>query len=291
MDYAVAFLNFLKFEKRYSKYTVEAYEMDLAQYFEYCNQQHTNAIEATARVVRGWVVFLLESGIANRSVNRKISSLKTFYKFLFREGYIQVNPLVKIESLKNRKTLPSFLTENQVNQVLDELQFTDDYAGKRDRLIIEIFYHTGIRLSELINIRIQDIDISNQTLKVLGKRNKERIIPITQSLQKSISAYMVFRNEIEGADAYLLLTNGGEKLYPVFVYNVVKQVLSLVTTQEKRSPHVLRHTFATHLLNNGAEINAIKELLGHSSLAATQVYTHNSFEKLKRIYKQAHPRA
>ena len=292
MDHIVSFLNHLEFEKRYSKRTIESYHTDLLQFDHYCNKVEVSLLSADSKLIRSWIVSLLEGGCANRSVNRKISTLKSFYKYYLREGAITANPLVKVDSLKNKKRLPVFVTENQIMQLFDEIDFGADLAGHRNKLIIELFYVTGMRLSELINIKYKDIDHTNLTIKVLGKRNKERVIPVTLDMLKSINCFIeLCRQELDGASDYLFTTGKGQKMYPKLVYRIVTTALGLVTTMDKRSPHVLRHTFATHMLNNGAEISAIKELLGHSNLAATQVYTHNTFEKLKRIYKQAHPRA
>jgi len=294
MNYILSFLNYLEFEKRYSKLTIESYRTDLLQFKNYCNSINKGELLiADAKLIRGWIVVLLEDDCQNRSVNRKISALKSFYKFLLRQGYISSNPLLKVESLKIGKQLPVFVTENQTDRLFNDVEFGTDFSGVRNKLILDLLYATGIRLSELINLKCKDIDKTNLTIKVFGKRSKERIIPITMEMVRSIDNYLdltdkeLHNTRIE----YLLVTDKGEKLYPKFVYRVVTQAINLVSTQAKKSPHVLRHTFATHMLNNGAEINAIKELLGHSSLAATQVYTHNTFEKLKKIYKQAHPRA
>jgi len=293
MDLIHSFLNYLEFEKRYSKRTIESYQTDLLQFNQYCSGRGIEQLSAAdSKIVRNWIVVLLEDSCSNRSVNRKLSTLKSFYKFLLKQGFTKVNPLNRIDSLKTRKKLPVFVTSNQINQLLDEVTFKPDFSGTRNKLIIELLYNTGIRLSELINLKEADIDSSNLTIKVLGKRNKERTIPITLPLINAIEHYRILKyQEFGNACAFLLVTDKGTYLYPKLVYRITTSALNQVTTMDKRSPHVLRHTFATHLLNNGAEISAIKELLGHTSLAATQVYTHNSFEKLKKIYKQAHPRA
>jgi integrase/recombinase XerC len=295
MNFLLSFLNYLEFEKRYSKRTTESYKIDLFQFEQYCSttESITELTAVEPKTIRRWIVRLLEDGCENRSVNRKISALKSFYKFLLRQGYIHIHPLLKVDSLKIGKHVPVFVTPNQTNLLFNEVTFTDDFHGSRNRLILEIFYATGIRLSELINLRYKDVDKDNLTLKVLGKRSKERIVPITLELRNSIEAYMLkkggkFTNLVTD---YLLVTDKGSKLYAKFVYRIVNTALNTVSTLDKKSPHVLRHTFATHLLNNGADICAIKELLGHTTLAATQIYTHSTFEKLKKIYKQAHPRA
>jgi integrase/recombinase XerC len=292
MDYILSFLNNLEYEKRYSKRTIESYQIDLLQFNLFCDKIDIKLPLADSKLIRSWIVSLLEGGCSNRSVNRKISTLKSFYKYHLRQGSISINPLVKVDSLKIKKKLPVFVTENQIKRLFDDIEFGADLAGNRNKLIIELFYLTGIRLTELINLKFKDIDHANLTIKVLGKRNKERVIPVTISMLKSIDCYIdQLRKELDESSEYLFTTEKGMKMYPNLVYRIVKTALGLVTTLDKRSPHVLRHTFATHMLNNGAEISAIKELLGHSSLAATQVYTHNTFEKLKKIYKQAHPRA
>jgi integrase/recombinase XerC len=295
MDQVGSFLKYLEFEKRYSLRTIESYRIDLMQFSDFClkNAAIESIITIEALAIRDWIVYLLDSGYSNRSVNRKISALKSFYKYLLRNKFVDTIPIAKIESLKNKKRLPVFVPESKIDQLAELIDWGEGFPGKRNVLIFQMLYFTGMRLSELIFLKETDFDPSNLNLKVLGKRNKERLIPVTPQFSSDIAAYIGLKQEIFGAAGtqYLFVTDKGMKLYPNFVYRVVKSALSLITTMDKRSPHVLRHTFATHMLNNGAEINAIKELLGHANLAATQVYTHNTFEKLKKIYKQAHPRA
>lgn len=289
-----AFLDYLQYIKRYSQYTLKSYDTDLEQFIFFCeNTNETKVENADYKLVRFWIVSLMENGLSSRSVNRKITTLRTFYKYLLKEGIVDKNPLQKIVPPKNKKSLPSFIEEKSMHSLLDNVSFNDDFEGIRNKLLIEMFYCTGARRSELINLYLKNVNINTSTIKVVGKRNKERIIPFNIELKNLIEQYLVKRSVLEVVEdsEYLFLTKKGSKLYPELVYRVVKLYLSLVTTSEKKSPHVLRHTFATHMLNKGAELNAIKELLGHSNLAATEVYTHNSFEKLKHIYKQAHPRA
>jgi integrase/recombinase XerC len=231
----------------------------------------------------------MEEKIGTRTINRKISTLKTFYKYLLRQGIVSENPMLKIQSPKTSKRLPVFVEKEKMDLLLDNIEFGSDEEGLRNQLIIEMFYATGMRLSELINLKLLNIDLHDSRLKVLGKRNKERIIPFSGELSRKIRDYLSVRKE--KSNDYLFVTAKGEKMYEKLVYNIVKQYLSLVTTVDKKSPHVLRHTFATHMLNNGADLNSIKELLGHANLSATQVYTHNTVEKLKSVHKQAHPRS
>jgi len=287
------FLKYLKLEKRYSSHTVKAYQIDLTQFKDYLEETYESVLhKAKHPMVRSWLAQMLDFGFSPRSVNRKITTLKSFYKFLLKEEEIKEDPTIKIVSPKISKKIPSFVEEAQMRKLLDELDFVDGYAGVRDKLIIELFYSTGIRQAELINLKIKDIDISGRTIKVLGKRNKERLIPLTNVLCQKIDAYLKLRAELPIKDySYLLLTTKGKRLYPSLVYRQVNHYLSQVTSLDKKSPHVLRHTFATHMLNNGADLNAIKELLGHANLSATQVYTHNTIDKLKKVYNQAHPRA
>ncbi len=295
MNYKESFLGYLQHEKRNSSNTVQSYSTDLDQFTRYCRSVHKNLNlnEVDVKVVRGWVVQLMKEGLAPRSVNRKLTTLKTFYQFLIREGAITKNPMNGILGLKQKTKLPEFVEQEHMDQLLDQYDFGEDFSGTRNRLLIEILYVTGIRREELIGMRDHDIDIDGMTIKVLGKRNKERMIPFIKEMKPNIEKYLKYRNEsFPGlVDSYFFLSDKGKKMYGKLVYRIVKKHLEFVTTIEKKSPHILRHTFATHLLNNGADLNAVKELLGHANLSATQIYTHNTFEKLKQVYKLAHPRA
>ena len=242
-------------------------------------------------MIRSWFVYLMEDETTARSVNRKLSTLKSFYKFLIREGELEENPIRKITPPKTSKRLPVFVEKDKMEMLFDKIEFGKGYPGIRDKMILEMFYSTGMRLSELVNLKETDVDLHGDTRKVLGKRNKERLIPFSKKFGSLLKDYIEAKRQEFGGAQDLFLTDKGKKIYTKMAYRIVHNNLGLVTTMEKKSPHVLRHTFATHLLNNGAELNAVKELLGHASLAATQVYTHNSIEKLKRIYKQAHPKA
>ncbi len=288
-----SFFQYLQFEKRYSAHTITAYKSDLISFSEYIQAQFE--IEDLAQVphtfIRSWIVQLMDEGMKSKSVNRKISSLKTYYKFLQREGEIAQSPMLKIISPKVPKRLPQFVEEKGMENLLDKIDFENTFEGIRNRLIIELFYATGIRVSELVNLKSIDVNLGSQQIKVLGKRNKERIIPISEHLLAIMNLYLDEKSHSIGDSEHYFCNEKGEELYIKYVYRLVKSELSKVTTIQKRSPHILRHTFATHMLNNGADLNAIKEILGHSSLAATQVYTHNSIEKLKNIYKQAHPKS
>jgi integrase/recombinase XerC len=291
-----SFIQHIKYEKRYSPNTLIAYTKDLTQFRDFIHQMYqVNSIQdVNHQMIRSWIIQLVNNEATSRTVNRKISTLKTYYKYLLKENIILSNPLLKIISPKTNKNLPEFVSIEKMDELLDEVDFGDSFAGVRDKLILEVFYFTGMRLSELINLTDADVDISNQKIKVLGKRNKERIIPITSVLCDSMLKYIAFRKKtisLANQNDYFFVTEKGQKIYKKLVYRIVHSYLSRVSTFQKKSPHVLRHTFATHMLNNGADLNAIKELLGHSNLAATQVYTHNSISKLKSIYKQAHPRA
>ncbi len=290
------FINHLKFEKRYSPHTITAYTKDLDQFDSFLRSEYEvlNANEISYQMVRSWIVGLIEQDISARSVNRKLSTLKSYFKYLVREELIKENPMPKVQPPKTSKKLPVFVDRESMETLFSEDIFSNDFDGTRDRLILEMFYMTGIRLSELINLKNSDIDFYQQNIKVLGKRNKERIIPISAELIDSIKKYIEIKDknvEVPEQNDYFYVTIRGKKLYEKLAYHIVNLYLGKVSTLQKKSPHVLRHTFATHMLNNGADLNAIKEILGHSNLAATQVYTHNTIEKLKNIYKQAHPRA
>lgn len=289
-----SFLDSLRYERNYSEKTVLAYGEDISQLREFAQEEigDFNPAEVTPELIREWIVSLMDKGYASTSVNRKLSSLRSFYKFLLKKKVVLVDPLRKITGPKNKKPLPSFLKENEMNRLLDDTDFGEGFEGCRDHLIIEMFYATGIRLSELIGLDDKDVDFSASLLKVTGKRNKQRLIPFGDELKEGMLEYVNVRNEqvLESGGAFFVRKNG-ERLYKNLVYNLVKRNLSKVVTLKKRSPHVLRHTFATTMLNNEAELGAVKELLGHSSLATTEIYTHTTFEELKKVYKQAHPRA
>ena len=295
-DYPISeFLNYLTFQKRYSRHTTVSYENDLAAFFDFAVVQYNSKTinEISSSMVRSWLASLKEAKIASKTVNRKISSLKSFFKYQLKIGKLEVNPMASIVSLKISKRLPSFIEQKDTATLFNYVEFPDTWEGKTNRLLLTILYYTGIRLSELINIKELHVDKSNSTLKVLGKGNKERIIPVNNDLLQQINDYILQKKIYfaENLNGFLLINKNAKKLYPKYVYNVVKKYLGEVSTNERKSPHILRHTFATHLTNNGADINAIKELLGHSSLASTQIYTHNSIDKLKEAHRLAHPKS
>ena len=293
-SHIISFLSYLAYERRYSKHTMEAYQNDLEQFYYYLKTEYAKeGIElATHLEIRSWIVKMMEAEISPRSINRKLSSLKSFYKFVMRNGILSKSPMAKVLAPKTSTRLPVFVEKTGIERLLNDIEFPDTFEGKRDKMVIELFYNTGMRRSELLNLKETDIDSYQAQIKVLGKGNKERIIPIQPQLRDGLKVYITFKNTtISHPSAFLFVNSEGKQLAPSNIYQLVKKYLNLVTTVDKKSPHVLRHTFATHLMNNGADINAVKELLGHTSLAATQVYTHNTIDKLKDIYKQAHPKA
>ena len=287
-----SFFDYLTYEKKYSIHTITSYKNDLHQFIEFINPQKEEfpAVEINYQHVRAWVANLIKHKISARSVNRKLSSLKSFFKYLQRLKIIEINPLSKISGPKTPKRLPVFIDENHMVNLFSDVKFEEGFNGQRDQLILDLLYQTGIRRSELTHLKESDIDLFNSTIKVLGKRNKERIIPISLPLKRNLESYLKVKEELNLSNMMLLVSEKGNTLSEQAVYKSVKKYLAQITTIQKKSPHVLRHTFATHLLNNGADINAVKDLLGHANLSATQVYTHNTIDKLKKSYKQAHPR-
>ncbi|AHM61728.1 integrase family protein [Flammeovirgaceae bacterium 311] len=289
------FLRYLAYERRYSAHTLTAYEADLGQFEAYLQETYalTDTTAVTHLHLRSWVLALVEGGMATRSVNRKLATLRSYYKFLLKREAVRQDPTLKVRAPKVQKGLPHFVQEAEMDRLLDNIPFPDTLEGWRDRLVLELLYGTGIRLSELLQLRVSNVNLHEGVIKVLGKRNKERVIPMAKPLQELVGRYIASKSATFGTDSstHLLVTDKGEQAYPMFVYRLVRKYLGTFTTSEKQSPHILRHTFATHLLNRGADLNAVKDLLGHSSLAATQVYTHNSMEKLRKVFEQAHPKA
>jgi integrase/recombinase XerC len=290
------FISHLKYENRYSGHTLAAYNKDITSFAEFLKGEFpdTEIGNVEPFMIRLWMVGLTENGLKPASVNRKITSLRSFYRFLKNRGQIQSNPVALINPMKKPSSLPTYVEEEKMEDLLTGIEFGNDYKGVLDKLLLELFYSTGMRLSELTGLRNSDVDFFNRSIKVLGKRNKERIIPLSDNLMALFREYFKLRDAEFGTqspDNYIFLTPSGKKIYNKFVYRRINYYLGLVTTLTKKSPHVIRHSFATHMLNHGADLNAIKEILGHASLAATQIYTHNSIEKLKSVYKQAHPKA
>jgi len=289
------FIDYLKFQKRYSPHTIISYQNDLVSFFDFTELTYgqTTLQEIKPVFVRSWLAQLKEKGLESKSINRKISSLKSFFKYQLKEQALEVSPMATIISPKLNKRLPQFVEKEDIDTLFSYVEFPDNWQGRTERVLLQLFYNTGIRQAELVSLKESQVDGSKKVIKVLGKGNKERIIPVSEALEGILKKYMADKRIFfEDYNEDVLLVNlKGKKLYPKYVYNVVNKYLSKITTISKKSPHVLRHTFATHLMNNGADLNAVKELLGHSSLAATQIYTHNSIEKLKDIHKKAHPKA
>ncbi len=288
------FIDYLLLEKKYSAHTVTAYKSDLLSFLDFYSKEYENSdiSKANYQQIRSWIVVLVDQGISNRTVNRKISSLKTYYKFLLKIEELQSNPLAKHQALKAPKKLQIPFSTDEVEYVLSVLKNEQDFTSVRDRLIVELFYATGIRRIELVSLKVLDVDVNAKQIKVLGKRNKERYLPLLSSVCDTIKQYLELRRDVQvdHDEPYLLLTKKGVKIYETLVYRIINSYFSEASSKVKKSPHIIRHSFATHLLNEGANLNAVKELLGHSSLAATQIYTHHSIAQLTKVYKQSHPR-
>lgn len=292
--YIQDFLDYLRFEKRYSQHTVSSYENDLTQFFSYLAAEFDgpDVPQITAGLIRSWMASLKDSEYTAKSINRKISTLRSFFRKQMKNGVIKQTPLTTVTTPKISKRLPAFVAEKDMETLFRHVEFPDTWNGRTDRLILSVFYHTGMRVSELVNLKEKHIDVHYRQVKVLGKGNKERLIPVSAALMLEIQEYVAKKGANEpGKEVFLFVSENGKQLNRGRVGASVKKYLGTVTTLEKKSPHILRHTFATHLMNNGADLNAVKELLGHASLAATQVYTHNTIEKLKDVYKKAHPKA
>lgn len=289
MNYDVAFIQYLEVEKRFSQHTVKAYQLDLSEFKAFSEITiDSEWLEVDHQLIRAWMVNLLEKKLTNKTVNRKISTLRSFFKWLKNAGYSEINPVLKVKPPKIEKRLPQFVKSSELENQRISPVFNSDFEGQRDRLMLELFYQTGIRLSELIELK--EINVDSQQIKVLGKRNKERIIPISSELFNLIQKYRLIKPVSQNSLDFFFCQKNGKKINPMFVYRKINNYLGTVSNVQKKSPHVLRHTFATHMLNNGAGLETLKELLGHASLAATQVYTHNSFAQISSIYSSAHPR-
>jgi integrase/recombinase XerC len=290
-----SFIDYLRFEKRYSAHTIISYQTDLADFFNYLNTQFGKLAikEISSSFIRSWLAQLKEAGLTSKSINRKISSLRSFFKFLLKTGVIDTTPMNNIITPKVSKRLPVFIKEEDTKKLIETLnQSSEDWKTLNGKILITLFYATGMRLNELISLKEKQVDFSRSQIKVLGKGNKERIIPLKKEVSDIVKEYQrLKKKDFENTGDLLLITEKGKKMYPKYAYLLVKKYLGEIRTLDKKSPHVLRHTFATHLMNNGADLNAVKELLGHSSLASTQIYTHNTIEKLKTVYKKAHPKA
>lgn len=289
-----AFIDYLQLEKKYSAHTITAYQNDLESFSLFISEEYevSEGKEVNYSMIRSWIVSLVDSGISNRSVNRKVSALKSYYKFLLKTKQIEASPLLKHKALKVAKKIQVPFSEAEIDSVLELLQEADDFEGLRNKLIVELFYSTGIRRTELVHLKLSDVSVTQKTIKVLGKRNKERIIPLLPSVVKTIESYLSCRASLGKIvdPHFLFLSVKGVKIYETLVYRIINSYFSKASAKVKKSPHILRHSFATHLLNEGADLNSVKELLGHSSLASTQVYTHNSIAQLKEVYRNSHPR-
>ena len=287
-----SFFDFLEIEKKYSSNTIEAYRNDLNVFSRFLTDEFdvNNINNTNYSFVRSWIVDLVNKGISNRSINRKITSLNSYFKFILKIGLINENPLTNHKALKTQKKIQLPFSENEMLSVLDLDNFEDNFTGARDRLIIDLFYTTGIRRIELIQLMISDVNISNKNIKVLGKRNKERIIPLIDSTINILNKYLVYREELKSDETFLFITKKGKQVYEKLIYRIINKYFDTISTKVKKSPHIIRHSFATHLLNNGADLNSVKDLLGHSSLAATQVYTNRSIDEIKKVFAKSHPR-
>ena len=288
-----AFLEYISLEKKYSVHTSTAYKNDLFSFRDFLVKEYSqdNLLEAHYSQIRSWIVSLVDSDMSNRTINRKVSSLKSFYKFSQKTNKIDVSPLVKHKALKTQKKVQVSFTSREINTVINQIAIDTDFTSTRNKLIVELFYSTGIRRAELINIKDKDISFSDRTIKVLGKRNKERFVPLLTSVIQTLKKYLELKKEFTIGEEELFITKTGNKIYETLVYRVINSYFSKISSKEKKSPHILRHSFATHLLNEGADLNSVKELLGHSSLASTQVYVQNSLDVIKKVYNQAHPRS
>ena len=289
-----AFVDYLTLEKKYSGHTCKAYQKDLLEFETFCQKEYKlkDLASADYSLIRSWIVALLAKKVTNRTVNRKIASLKAYYKFLVKTGKLKLNPLARHKALKTPKKVEVPFSENEMDLLLREIAFAPGFEGSRDKLIIDLFYTTGVRRSELIELRLKDVDLQRNTIKVLGKRNKERFIPLLNPTRELLEQYLQERNALKAIkdEQHVFLTAAGKKIYATLVYRIINACLSQVSSKVKKSPHVLRHTFATHLLNKGADLNSVKELLGHASLASTQVYTHSSIAELQKVHARSHPR-
>lgn len=287
-----SFFDYLEIEKKYSSNTIEAYRNDLTVFARYLSDEFnvTNINNTNYSYIRSWIVDLVNKGISNRSINRKVTSLNSYFKFVLKIDLINENPLTNHKALKTQKKIQLPFSEKEMLNVLDLDNYEDNFTGVRDRLIIDLFYTTGIRRIELIQLKILDLNINNKHIKVLGKRNKERIIPLIDSTINILNKYLSYRDQLNSDEVYLFITNKGKPVYGKLIYRIINKYFDIISTKVKKSPHIIRHSFATHLLNNGADLNSVKDLLGHSSLAATQVYTNRSIDEIKKVFAKSHPR-